>query len=165
MTTMTETTVTTQVYQVYVEATPEAIWDALTKSEWTDRYGYRGRVDYELRPGGAYRAYATADMLAFGAPEVVVEGEVLEADAPRKLVQTWHALFSPDIAAEPFTRLTVELEESADGVTKLSLAHELEGAPATATIVGGAIPNMGGGWGYVLSDLKTLLETGKPLPG
>lgn len=165
MTTMTETTVTTQVYQVYVEATPEAIWDALTKSEWTDRYGYRGRVDYELRPGGAYRAYATADMLAFGAPEVVVEGEVLEADAPRKLVQTWHALFSPDIAAEPFTRLTVELEESADGVTKLSLAHELEDAPATATIVGGAIPNMGGGWGYVLSDLKTLLETGKPLPG
>jgi hypothetical protein len=48
-------------------------------------------------------------------------------------------------------------------VTKLSLTHEFDGAPATAAIVGGAIPEMGGGWSFVLSDLKTLLETGKPL--
>jgi uncharacterized protein YndB with AHSA1/START domain len=163
MTTMTKTRVTTQVYQVYIGATPEAIWDALTKSEWTDQYGYPGRVGYELRPGGAYRAYATADMLAQGAPEVVIEGEVLEADPARKLVQTWHALFSPDIAGEAVTRLTIELEQAAEGVTKLSLTHEFDGAPATAAIVGGAIPEMGGGWSFVLSDLKTLLETGKPL--
>jgi uncharacterized protein YndB with AHSA1/START domain len=163
MTTMTETRVTTQVYQVYIGATPEAIWDALTKSEWTDQYGYRGRVGYELRPGGASRAYATADMLAQGAPEVVIEGEVLEADPARKLVQTWHALFSPDIAGEAVTRLTIELEQAAESVTKLSLTHEFDGAPATAAIVGGAIPEMGGGWSFVLSDLKTLLETGKPL--
>jgi uncharacterized protein YndB with AHSA1/START domain len=163
MTTMTKTRVTTQVYQVYIGATPEAIWDALTKSEWTDQYGYRGRVGYELRPGGAYRAYATADMLAQGAPEVVIEGEVLEADPARKLVQTWHALFSPDIAGEAVTRLTIELEQAVEGVTKLSLTHEFDGAPATAAIVGGAIPEMGGGWSFVLSDLKTLLETGKPL--
>jgi uncharacterized protein YndB with AHSA1/START domain len=163
MTTMTETRVTTQAYQVYIGATPEAIWDALTKSEWTDQYGYRGRVGYELRPGGAYRAYATADMLAQGAPEVVIEGEVLEADPARKLVQTWHALFSPDIAGEAVTRLTIELEQAVEGVTKLSLTHEFDGAPATAAIVGGAIPEMGGGWSFVLSDLKTLLETGKPL--
>jgi uncharacterized protein YndB with AHSA1/START domain len=164
MTTMTKADETTQRYRVYVRATPDAIWDVLTKSEWTDRYGYRGRVDYELRPGGAYRAYATADMLAQGAPEVVIEGEVIEADAPRKLVQSWHALFSPDIAAEAFSRLTIELEEAAPGVTKLSLAHELEGAPTTAAIVGGAVAEMGGGWSYVLSDLKTLVETGKALP-
>jgi uncharacterized protein YndB with AHSA1/START domain len=165
MTTKTETTVTTQVYALYIKASPATIWDALTRSELTEKYGYRGRVDYELRSGGTYRAYATADMLAYGAPEVVIEGEVVEADAPRKLVQTWHALFSPDIAAESFTRVTVELEETAEGVTKLSLAHDLEGAPTTAAIVGGAVPNMGGGWSYVLSDLKTLLETGKALPG
>ena len=58
---------------------------AVAKSEWTEKYGYRGRVDYELRPGGAYRAYATDDMLAMGAPEVIIEGEILEADPPRKL--------------------------------------------------------------------------------
>ncbi|MDQ2910167.1 MAG: SRPBCC family protein [Actinomycetota bacterium] len=165
MTTMTETTVTTQAYQVYIKATPEAIWDALTKSEWAERYGYRGRVDYELRPGGAYHAYATEDMLAMGAPEVIIEGEVLEADAPRKLVQTWNALFDPQIAAEAETRLAFELEPAEGGVTKLTLTHEFEGAPTTAALVGGTIPNTGGGWPYVLSDLKTLLETGKPLAG
>ena len=64
MTTATEISVTTQAYQAYIKATPEAIWDALTTSEWTERYGYGGRVDYELRPGGAYRAYASEAMLA-----------------------------------------------------------------------------------------------------
>ena len=54
MTTTTETSVTTQVYRVYIKATPEAIWDAITKPEWTERYGYGGRVEYDLRPGGAY---------------------------------------------------------------------------------------------------------------
>ena len=58
MTTATETSVTTQVYRVYIKATPEAIWDAITKPEWTERYGYGGRVEYDLRPGGAYRAFA-----------------------------------------------------------------------------------------------------------
>jgi uncharacterized protein YndB with AHSA1/START domain len=165
MTTMTETSVATQVYQVYIKATPEAIWDAITKSEWTEKYGYRGRVDYELRAGGAYRAHATADMLAMGAPEVVIEGEVLEADLPRKLVHTWKALFDPQIAAEAVTRVTWATEEAEGGGTKLTLTHELDGAPVTATLVNGAVPNMGGGWPYVLSDLKTLLETGKPLAG
>ena len=53
------------------------------------KYGYRSRADYELRAGGASRAYATEDMRAMGGPEVIIEGKVLEADPPRKLVQTW----------------------------------------------------------------------------
>jgi uncharacterized protein YndB with AHSA1/START domain len=159
---MTSMTEITQVHEVEIKASPEAIWDALTTSERTEQYGYRGRVDYELRPGGAYRAYATEDMLAHGAPEVVIEGEVVEADAPRRLVQTWHALFTPEIADEPATRITWELEPGVGGVTELTLTHELEGAPTTAAIVGGAIPEMGGGWTFVLDDLKSLLETGKP---
>jgi len=53
MTTAIESTVTTQAYQVYIKGTPRAIWEAITTSEWTQRYGYGGRVDYELRPGGA----------------------------------------------------------------------------------------------------------------
>jgi uncharacterized protein YndB with AHSA1/START domain len=165
--TLTETGVATQVYHLYVKAEPEAIWNALTRSEWTDRYGYRGRAHYELVPGGAYRAYATDEMRAQGAPEVVIEGEVIEADPPRRLVQTWHALFDPDIAAEPATRLTIELEDAQylSGVTRLTLTQEFDGAPTTAAIVGGAVPEMGGGWAFVLSDLKTLLETGNALPG
>jgi uncharacterized protein YndB with AHSA1/START domain len=165
MTTAIESTVTTQAYQVYIKATSEAIWDAITTSEWTQRYGYGGRVDYELRPGGAYRAYATEDMLAHGAPDVIVEGEVVEADAPRRLVQTWNALFDPQIAAEAATRLTFEVEPAEGGVTKLTVTHQLEGAPMTGALVGGTIPGTGGGWSYVLSDLKTLLETGTSLAG
>jgi len=53
MSTQTETAVTTQVYRVYIKASPEAIWDAITKPEWTQKYGYRGIVEFdELRPGG-----------------------------------------------------------------------------------------------------------------
>jgi uncharacterized protein YndB with AHSA1/START domain len=165
MTTMTGRADATQGYQLYIRATPEAIWEALTTSEWTQRYGYGGRVDYELHPGGVYRGYATEEMLAWGASEVVLEGEVVEAEAPRRLVQTWHALFDPEITAEAATRLTFEIEPADDGVTKLTLTHELEGAPRTAALTGGGVPGTGGGWPFVLSDLKTLLETGKPLAG
>jgi uncharacterized protein YndB with AHSA1/START domain len=161
--TSTETAVATQVYELHVKATPEAIWNAFTQAEWTDRYGYGGRVDYELRPGGAYRAYSTDEMRAMGAPEVIVDGEVLEADAPNRLVQTWHPLFDETTSAEEPGRLTIELDESGNGVTKLRLTHELDGAPMTGAFVGGAIPNAGGGWAFVLSDLKSLLETGASL--
>jgi uncharacterized protein YndB with AHSA1/START domain len=159
----TEQAVATQTYRVYIKATPEAIWNALTDSEWTQRYGYGGRVDYELSPSGAYRAYASELMLACGAPEVVVEGEVLEANAPRRLEQTWNPLFDRQISAEPATRVVFELEPALGDVTKVTLTHELDGAPATAAIVGGAIPEAGGGWSFVLSDLNTLLETGVAL--
>ena len=83
------TAVTTQVHRVYIRATPEAIWDAITKPEWTARYGYGGRADYDLRPGGAYRHHASEEMRAGGSPEIAVDGEVVEADPPRRLVQTW----------------------------------------------------------------------------
>jgi uncharacterized protein YndB with AHSA1/START domain len=159
----TEKAVTTQTYSVYIKATPDTIWDALTTSQWTQRYGYGGRVDYELSPGGAYRAYASEAMLACGAPEVVVDGEVVEAEAPRRLEQTWNPLFDPQIAAEASTRLTFELERVEGDVTKVTLTHDLEGAPSTAAIVGGTIREAGGGWSFVLSDLKTLLETGSSL--
>jgi uncharacterized protein YndB with AHSA1/START domain len=160
---MIDNRVATQAYQVYIKASPEAIWDAITKPEWTQQYGYGGRVDYELRAGGAYRAYSTDAMRAPGAPEVIVDGEVVEADAPRRLVQTWKAHFGEQSEAEAPTRLTYETEPACPGVTKLTLTHELEGAPSVAAYVTGSIPDAGGGWPFVLSDLKTLLETGNPL--
>ena len=164
MTTATETAVATQTYRVWIKASPEAIWWALTDPEQIARYGYGSRVDFELRPGGIFRAKATDEMLAFGAPPVMVEGEVLEVDAPHRLVQTWHALFDPRTASEPTTRLAYEIEPGVGGVTKLTLIHDVDDAPATAAIVGGVVAEAGGGWGWVLSDLKTLLETGAPLP-
>ncbi len=163
MSTQTETAVTTQVFRVYIKASPETIWDAITKPEWTEKYGYRGKVEFDLRPGGAYRAFATEAMRSMGLPEVVVDGEVVEADPPRRLVQTWRALWSEDIAAEQPTRVTFDIEEDDGGVTRLTVTHELEGAPLHASMVGLSEARMhegGGGWPMILSDLKTLLETG-----
>jgi uncharacterized protein YndB with AHSA1/START domain len=169
MTAETETMVTTQVYRVYIKASPQAVWDAITKPEWTERYGYGSRVEYDLRPGGRYRAFSTEEMKAARAemgggptPDVIVDGEVIEADPPHRLVQTWRMLMDPGTTAEGFTRLTYEIVESRPGVSKLTLTHELEGAPRLATFVGGDMESIGagGGWAEALSDLKTLLETG-----
>jgi len=174
MTTSTDTMVATQVYRVYIKASPQAIWDAITKPEWSARYGYGGSVEYDLRPGGTYRALTSDAMKEAGAamgrpvPDVAVDGEVIEADPPHKLVQTWRMAMDPELAAEGFTRLTYEIAETKGGVTKLTLTHELEGAPRLALLLSGGLEEMGagGGWSWVLSDLKTLLETGGPLdPG
>jgi len=151
---------TVQVFRVSIAASPEAIWEAITTPEWTERYGYRAPSEYELRPGGAFRSLANEGMLQFGAPEVVVEGEVLEVDPPHRLVQTWRMLFSPELAAEALTRVTWEIEEGADGVCTLTVTHDLEGAPLHASAVAGEDPQAGGGWVGVLDDLKLLLETG-----
>ena len=165
MTTMTETNVTTQVYRVYIKATPQAIWDAITKPEWTERFGYGGRVQYELRPGGAYRGFASEEMRAHGAPEVAVDGEVIEADPPHRLVQTFRMLMDDDMVAEGFTRLTYEIAERDGGLSRLTVVHELAGAPQLAAVLAGEWEDRGagGGWSFVLSSLKTLLETGDSL--
>ena len=64
MTMETEARVTTQVYRVYIKASPQAVWDAITTPEWTERYGYGSRVEYDLRRGGRYRAFSTEEMKA-----------------------------------------------------------------------------------------------------
>jgi uncharacterized protein YndB with AHSA1/START domain len=174
MTTATNNvTATVQVHRVYIKAAPHAVWEAITKPEWSERYGYGGRVDYDLRQGGAYRVEASEEMkksgeeMGFPTPDVIVDGEVIEADPPRKLVQTWRMLMDPAMEAEGFTRVTYELEEISSGVTRLTLTHDLTGAPQLASMVAGEheAQGAGGGWSWVLSDLKSLLETGKPLAG
>ena len=99
---------------------------------------------------------------------MVVDGEVIEADPPHKLVQTWRMLMmGPTQAPEGFTRLTWEIEEIQSGVIKLTVVHDLEGAPQTAVMVAGGMEadGAGGGWNEILNGLKTLLETGEVLRG
>jgi uncharacterized protein YndB with AHSA1/START domain len=151
MTTMTAQT--TQVYSVFVRATPEQLWDAITKPEFTSKYFYGSVIDSTYEPGAPYIGWSTDRSQQY------VDGEVIEADAPRKLVTTWRATYDPDLAAEPASRVTWEIEPSGEGVTKLTVVHdELEASPKTAE-------NVAGGWSFVLSGLKTLLETGSPLAG
>ena len=162
----------TQVYRVYIKATPEQVWDAITEPEWTDRFGYGGRTDFDLRPGAAYQTHPSEAMVKAGAelgspvPDTIIDGEVVEADPPRRLVLTWRMLMDPSgaLEAEGFTRLTYEIEAAA-GATRLTVVHELPGAPLLAAMVAGQNESAGagGGWPWILSDLKSLLETGSTL--
>jgi uncharacterized protein YndB with AHSA1/START domain len=104
-------------------------------------------------------------MRAAGAPEIGVDGEVLEVDPPRKLVQTFRMAMDDAMRAQGFTRLTYEIEERKNGVTRVTLTHELGDTPALAQLMSGGMEDQGagGGWSWVLSGLKTLLETGQSL--
>jgi uncharacterized protein YndB with AHSA1/START domain len=154
-------------FRVYIKATPEAIWEAITSPEWNDRYGYKSKSEYELHGGGNYRALATAEMRGFGMPEVVIDGEVREADPPKKLVHTFHAFFSPEQAAEPGIVVTYLIEPEDDGgLTRLTIVTDENNSPATLAIVSGGegkLTEGGGGFPFILSDLKSLLESGKSL--
>jgi uncharacterized protein YndB with AHSA1/START domain len=163
MTTAVDTSLITQVYRVYIKATPQAIWDAITLPEWTERYGYGGAVRSGFIPGQSYEIVASPAMQAMGMPEVIVAGETVEADEPRRLVLLWRANWDN----EPATRLTYEIGDCGNGVCSLTVTHELDGAPNLANMVAGRDePNgAGGGWAQVLSDLKSLLETGESLFG
>ncbi len=171
--TMTETNVTTQVYRVYIKASPQAVWDAITRLEWADRYGYGGRAEYDLRPGGAFRSPSSEAMKqagvagGFDVPDLAVDGEVIEADPPHKLALTWRMLLDPQVAAEGFTHLTYEIDAIDGGVTRLTVVHDVQGAPKLAELLAGKMEaeGAGGGWSWVLSDLKSLLETGAPMRG
>jgi len=153
-----------QRYRVFIRAAAWDIWDALTRPGWTQKYGYRTPVQYDLRPGGTYLAFSTGPMKLRGVRDVIINGEVIEADPPFRLVQTWHAMFDARTAAEAATRLRWEIEEAETGAAALTVMHDLDGAPRTAALAAGEISELGGGWDWILSDLKTLLETGRPLP-
>ena len=102
-------------------------------------------------------------MQEYGITGPIVDGEVIESDPPRRFVQTWRMLMDDGLKAEGFTRLTYELVET-DGVTRLTVTHDLTGAPKLAALTSGEADDQpgagGGGWPWVLSDLKSLLETG-----
>ena len=143
----------TQVYQVFIKATPEQIWDAITKPEFTARYFYGSRVQTTGEAGSPIRH------LAAKSDELWGDDVVLESDRPRRFVHTWRSLYNPEMAAEPRSRVTWEIEPQPGGVCKLTVIHDqLEGSPKTAA-------GVAGGWMFIISGLKTLLETGEPLAG
>jgi uncharacterized protein YndB with AHSA1/START domain len=154
-------------FRVYIKATPEAIWEAITSPEWNDRYGYKSKSEYELHGGGNYRTFATEEMRGFGMPEVVIEGEVREADPPKKLVHTFHTYFSPEQTAEAGIIVTYLIEpEDNGGLTRLTIVTDENNSPHTLAIVTGGegkLTDGGGGFPFILSDLKSLLESGKSL--
>jgi uncharacterized protein YndB with AHSA1/START domain len=137
---------TTQVYSVFIRATPEQIWEAITKPEFTERYFHGVRIDVDARRRRSRL------------PELEWEEPVFEHDPPRRLVHQWVSYYDDEMAAEEPSRVTWEIEPQAGGVCLLTVVHDrLEGAPKTAAGVAGT------GWMGVLSSMKTLLETGKPL--
>ncbi len=150
MTTMTEQT--TQVYSVFIRATPEQVWDAITKPEFTTRYFYGSRIDSTFEPGAPL-------------PEPRRRRRARSSSTARSSSPTRRACSgtrgarctTPRRPARSRSRVTWEIEPQEGGVTKLTVVHDqLEAAPKTAASVAG-------GWSYVLSGLKTLLETGEPL--
>jgi uncharacterized protein YndB with AHSA1/START domain len=149
----TMTAQSTQVYSIFVRATPEKIWDAITKPEFTTKYFYCSAIESAYEVGAPYIGWSG------DRSQKLVDGEIVEVDRPRRLVTTWRALYDPETASEPFSRVTWEIEQAGEGVTKLTVVHdELESSPKTAESVAG-------GWSYVLSGLKTFVETGSPLQG
>jgi uncharacterized protein YndB with AHSA1/START domain len=147
---MTTTVGTTdQVYELFIKASPERVWDAITQPEFTVKYVHGVRIEFtpERRTSGSADGSETWD-----------ENAVLEWDPPRRLSHEWHSFYDPELAAEEKSRVTWEIEPQDGGFTKLTVIHDrLEGAPKTAVSVSGA------GWMMVLSGLKSVLETGEGL--
>jgi uncharacterized protein YndB with AHSA1/START domain len=162
MSAKTQTGLITQVFEIYIKASAETVWDAVTNPEWNKKYGYQGAMHYDLRPGGAFKVNANAQMLQMGLPDVIIDGEVLESSPPNKLVQTYRWLFTEENKKEGFTKVTWEIVPTEAGFTRLTVTHELENAPIMAAAISSKFSTHGGGgWSWILSDLKSLLETGK----
>ena len=145
---MTTTTAqATQVYRLFIKAGAEEIWDAITKPEFTMQYFFGGRIEN------------TPERHLAVAPDGSLWGDsaTLEFDPPHRLVHGWRSLYNPEFAEEEESRVSWEIDPQDGGYCLLTVTHDrLEGAPKTAASVSG-------GWMLVLSGLKTLLETGRPL--
>jgi uncharacterized protein YndB with AHSA1/START domain len=156
----------THVHRIYIRASAQAIWDAITDPAWNGRYGYQAVQEYELKPGGKYRAMANADMKKYGLPDTIIDGEILEVKPPFKLVQTYRWQFNAEHVAEGFTRLTYEIAPTSAGFCSLTITHDTTGAPMMSAATQSPFSEQGGGgWDWILSDLKSLLETGKIMGG
>jgi uncharacterized protein YndB with AHSA1/START domain len=137
-----------KVFEIYIKTTPERLWQAIVDPELRQRYSFGVGVSSEWTPGSTYEAkHALAGM-------AISEGDNLEVDPPRRLVQTFNALWSDDVKAEGTSRVTWEIEQVGDSC-RLLVVHDQLREDANSEIYGG--------WPMILSGLKTLLETGESL--
>ncbi|HEU5090851.1 MAG TPA: SRPBCC family protein, partial [Roseiflexaceae bacterium] len=139
------------VYQIIINAPQERVWDAITRPEFTSRYYYNSTLKTDLAVGSPFTYH-----MANGAP--IVEGQVVASEPPNRLVHTYHSLWPPMNEDAP-TRVTWELQPMSGGVTRVTVVHE-DFQGETATYQG----LQSGGWAWILSNMKTLLETGQPMP-
>lgn len=151
MTDTTDAVTTTQVYQLYINTEPERLWAAITDPATLQRFFHGAHFESTWEAGGPLRSWSPDRSVQWG------NNVVLESDPPRRLVHTWRSLYDPEMAAEPESRVTWEIEGQPGGISRLTVIHDhLEGSPKTAASVRG--------WSYILSSLKSLIETGEPLP-
>ena len=143
------------VYTLLIAATPQRIWQALTSKEFTRQYFYCTDVEADWEKGSRVSWCMPDGRLA-------VDGEVLEARPPRHLAITWHVHYDEDMEREAPSRVRFDIEsldsETDAPVCRLSVTHD-RFAPDSKVL-----PSIRQGWGQILCSLKTLLETGQPLP-
>jgi uncharacterized protein YndB with AHSA1/START domain len=137
-----------KIFEIYVKATPERVWEAITDPQLRAKYNFGAGLYGEWIPG------AKQEMRAADAGFILGTCEVLEVDPPRRLVQTMDANFSPEAAAEGTSRITWEIQQVEDSC-RVTVIHD--------QMRDGANDQLYGGWPMILSGLKTLLETGELL--
>jgi uncharacterized protein YndB with AHSA1/START domain/DNA-binding transcriptional ArsR family regulator len=137
-----------KVFEIYIKTTPERLWEAITDSEMRQKYTFGVGVSSDWKAGSGYEAVHE------GAGIRISEGENLEVDAPRRLVQSFNALWSDDVQNEGTSRVTWDIEPVGDSC-RLTVTHD--------ELREGANDEVYGGWPMILSGLKTLLETGELL--
>jgi uncharacterized protein YndB with AHSA1/START domain len=137
-----------KVFEIYIKTTPERLWDAITDGEMRQKYTFGVGVSSDWTPGSTYEAVHP------GAGIAISSGENLEVDPPRRLVQSFDALWGEDVKAEGTSRVTWEIEPVGDSC-RLVVTHD--------QLREGANDQLYGGWPMILSGLKTLLETGELL--
>jgi uncharacterized protein YndB with AHSA1/START domain len=137
-----------KIFEIYIKTTPERLWEAITVRELRRQYSFGIDVESDWSHGSAYRSTHPR------APEPMAEGVNLEVDPPRRLVQSFQALWSDDVRGEGTSRVTWEIEQIQDSC-RLTVTHD--------QLADDASPELYGGWPMILSGLKTLLETGQTL--
>ena len=135
-----------KVFEIYIKTTPERLWQALTDAEMRRKYTFGAVVTSDWTPGSRYQGK--------GHGALIFEGENLEVDPPRRLVQSFRALWGDDVKREGTSRVTMEIEPIGDSC-RLRVTHDQLREDANNQLYGG--------WPMVLSGLKTLLETGELL--
>jgi uncharacterized protein YndB with AHSA1/START domain len=138
------------VYTIYIASTPEKVWEALTRAEFSKKYFFGFAVETELKVGGAFIVRAPDGSLH-------ISGEVIECDPPRRLTVTWNVNWPALVEKLGQTLVTYEIEPSGESV-RLTLT-ESHDRPIDDDILSGGRE----GWPAILSSLKSLLETGQRL--